>query len=268
MAKPASSPKVGESEFLKALNAQVGVQEAVKQAAKARDENEPADIPDGLYVCKTFKVSTRTKDNKPMVTFHFMVTKGDAADTTLKRTYFLSALPPKPGKQGITLEQRMDDLAIALQKLGYDTSEFNSTADIPPALAWVIANKPSVQVKVATNGPYQNIYLNKAIKSEAEEGAEEEDDGGSGEASDAVEDSPEDAVEETTEESVEATDEEPVVIEKDDLVRYKPSGEKRTQECKVQTSDPNKKVCTLVNMKTKAAYKNVDWDAVEPVYDS
>lgn len=269
-----------KSDFLAKLKAQKGVEDAVKKAAAARDENAPADIPDGTYTLRGKKIQTYSKDNQPIVKLVFEIARGPHKGTPIAKKFYLAAMPPKNGKPGISMAEVMERYSVFFQGMGYDPDSFaDGLAAIPASLEWFEDESPLFSASISTKGQYQNVYSRKPITDEEEEGGEDDEKGSSDpdddvptnddetpepEASDEG-DSDDGESSDTSEAS--ADDDEPVVIAVRDQVFYKPMGEKKKVECVVIKSDDKKRVATMRNTKTKAEYKNIPWDAIEPIYE-
>lgn len=283
----------GKSKFLQSLKKQKGVDQAVKGAAKARDEFAPADIPDGQYVAKVKKVVCGEKDGNPRLTVVLVVAKGDHKGTSVRQTWFLSPVPPKNGKPGRTMAEIMNRFSVDLQAMGIEADllesfESEGVEAIEAVIYWLETEQPTVGISVKNSGDRQYVNFRKttAIKKEDESGEEDEDDApesedeGSGDddgGSDGDVDSPagddegEDSGDEDSgDDDVGGDDEDTETIpEVGDKVNYSPKKGIKKLPHAVTKVDGKKKTVTLIKVgdKTKTAIPNVPWSELEFVYE-
>lgn len=274
----------GRSKFLQTLKKQKGVDDAVKGAAKARDEFAPADIPDGQYVAKVKKVVCAEKDGTPRLTVVLVVAKGDHQGTSVRQTWFLAPVPPKNGRPGRTMQEVMNRFSVDLQAMGIEADlleafESEGAAALDAVLDWLENDQPTCGISVKNNGDRQYVNFRKitATKKEDEAGDDEgdEDDapesqdddaGGSdgGEDDDAAAGDDEGG----SDGGDDGDDEGETIPEVNDQILYKGKNAKKLPH-RVVKVDAKKKTVTLVKVgdKTKTEVPGVKWDDIEFVYE-
>lgn len=273
----------GRSKFLQTLKKQKGVDDAVKGAAKARDEFAPADIPDGQYVAKVKKVICAEKDGTPRLTVVLVVVKGDHKGTSVRQTWFLAPVPPKNGKPGRTMQEVINRFSVDLQAMGLDAElleafESEGVAALDAVLDWLENDQPTCGVSITNKGDRQYVNFRKIVasKKEDESGEDDEDDapesqdddsgdaGGSDGGDDAAaDDAGSDGGSDGGDDDGGET-----IPEVKDQVLYKGKKDTKKLPYVVTKVDAKKKLVDLVKVgdKTKTVVPGVKWDAIEFVY--
>ena len=187
MAKKAA-PKMNGPTFASAI---VKTKTAWSKARKAKDTGggfpnaeeiiEQLELGDGDGYTFEARLSSAQgkidKNRNPLVSFNFVGIEGLADGLKLSRAHFLSEKTIKTGPNKgnvITVADVMSQLAVDLQRLGYETEELDPE-DLEEILAELSKEKPGVQLYCKRSGQYVNVYINKLVDGVGEDDEEEED---------------------------------------------------------------------------------------------
>ena len=125
-----------------------------------RGRGEDDRVDPGDYVASISRCNGGVdKNGNPYLSFNMIVKSGSFKGSKVSSPFFTSA------SKGKALDvNRVDRLFEVVQKLGYDTIELNPTAEDMQELALELtAEKPDVNIHVAHNDEYQNVYINSLV---------------------------------------------------------------------------------------------------------
>jgi len=273
--------KQSKSAFVSSMVSDKSLKAKLKAAREAKDDRKVSEIPSGKYEAKLSRaqIVVDPKTKKPTAYFNFTVNAPgeDYHGDNLSANFKLYGEKGKT-RTGQEWERTEEDawgrFAVAVQRLGKSTEEWDTADDVEATVTELMTEKPevSITVKRSPGNDWPNIYINGVLEDDSEDAEEEEE---SEEEEEEEEEAEEESEEESEEEEEEGDDEEEedeeeeeeVTINKKDQVYYKPVNGKKKVLCNVTASNGSKKTCDLYDPATKKTFKGVAWGSVEILTD-
>lgn len=111
-----------------------------------------SEVPDGIYLARIVEaeIGDSQSSGRLQCAWKFEITEGEYEGEVLRKY------------DGLETEDNFFYFQNSLQRLGFDLPD--DPKEISKILAHIVTVKPSIKIKVKTNGEFTNIYINKLME--------------------------------------------------------------------------------------------------------